>query len=118
MTQVKREIEVIVVNDGSTDSTLGLRPEGVFAILEHKPYNPVTRLIVSRTPVDADAVLRPCEAGEWMRLAGFSCEAPRYFLYFPDPIYGRAGDRLENLLRHVPLGGQYAMFGTKQSSHV
>jgi SAM-dependent methyltransferase len=96
-----------------------LRPGGVFAILEHNPYNPVTRLIVSRTQVDVDAVLlRPSEAGEWMRLAGFTCHLPRYFLYFPEPIYRRAGHRLEHLLRGVPLGGQYAIFGAKQSSHL
>lgn len=95
-----------------------LRPQGVFAILEHNPYNPVTRLIVSRTPVDADAVLlRPSEAREWMRLAGFACHVARYFLYFPEPIYRRAGDRLEHLLRGVPLGGQYAIFGAKQNSN-
>ena len=95
-----------------------LRPEGVFAILEHNPYNPVTRLIISRTPVDAHAVLlRPSEARKWMRLAGFSCHAPRYFLYFPEPIYRRAGHWLEHLLRGVPLGGQYAIFGSKQSSN-
>jgi SAM-dependent methyltransferase len=96
-----------------------LRPGGAFAIVEHNPYNPVTRLIVSRTPVDAGAVLlRPSEAGESMRLAGFTCLAPRYFLYFPEPIYRRAGDRLERLLRSVPLGGQYAIFGTKHGSHL
>ncbi|MGA3055447.1 MAG: class I SAM-dependent methyltransferase [Candidatus Korobacteraceae bacterium] len=95
-----------------------LRPGGVFAIVEHNPYNPVTRLIVSRTPVDADAMLlRPSEAGGWMRMAGFSCHAPRYFLYFPEPIYRRAGDQLERLLRSVPLGGQYAIFGSKRSSN-
>jgi len=38
-------------------------------------------------PVDVDAVLlKPSEAREWMRLAGFTCHAPRYFLYFPEPI--------------------------------
>ena len=95
-----------------------LRPEGVFAIIEHNPYNPVTRLIVSRTPVDADAVLlRPAEAREWMRVGGFRCDLPRYFLYFPEPLYRWTGDRLEHLLRGVPLGGQYAIFGTKQSTN-
>jgi SAM-dependent methyltransferase len=94
-----------------------LRPGGVFAIIEHNPYNPVTRLIVSRTPIDADALLlRPSEAQQWMRLAGFRCHAPRYFLYFPEPIYRRVGGRLERLLQRVPLGGQYAIFGTKQNS--
>ena len=93
-----------------------VKPGGVFAIVEHNPYNPVTRLIVSRTPVDADAVLlRPSEARECMRLGGFACSSPRYFLYFPEPLYRRGGDRLERLLRSVPLGGQYAIFGTKPS---
>src|ERR1035438_5885481 len=95
-----------------------LRPEGVFAIVEHNPYNPVTRLIVSRSAVDADAVLlRPSEAREWKRLARFTCPAPRYFLYFPEPMYRGAGHRLENLLRGVPLGGQYAIFGAKPRSN-
>jgi SAM-dependent methyltransferase len=91
-----------------------LKPGGIFAIIEHNPYNPVTRLIVSRTPVDADAVLvRAAEVRGCMRAAGFTCDVPRYFLYFPEPIYRRTGDRLERLLRGVPLGGQYAIFGTK-----
>jgi SAM-dependent methyltransferase len=95
-----------------------LRPEGVFAIIEHNPYNPVTRLIVSRTPVDADAVLlRASEARGWMQAAGFNCDAPQYFLYFPEAIYRRTGDGLESLLRSVPLGGQYAIFGTKENFH-
>jgi SAM-dependent methyltransferase len=95
-----------------------LRPGGVFAIIEHNPYNPVTRLIVSRTPVDADAVLlKSSEARDWMRSAGFTCHAPNYFLYFPEPLYRRGGRRLEHLLRGLPLGGQYAVFGTKKSSN-
>src|ERR1019366_546978 len=94
----------------------GLRPGGVFAILEHNPYNPVTRLIVSRAPVDADAVLlRPSEAREWMRLAGFTCQGSRYFLYFPEPMYRRAGHRLEHLLRGVALRGADGNFWDQPS---
>jgi SAM-dependent methyltransferase len=95
-----------------------LRPGGVFAIIEHNPYNPVTRLIVSRTPVDADAVLlKSSEARDWIRSAGFTSHAPNYFLYFPEPLYRRGGRRLEHLLKGLPLGGQYAVFGTKKSSN-
>jgi ubiquinone/menaquinone biosynthesis C-methylase UbiE len=90
-----------------------LKPGGVFAIIEHNPYNPVTRLIVGRTPVDADAtLLKASETHKWMRLAGFRCHARQYFLYFPEAIYRVAGS-VERLLRAVPLGGQYAIFGTK-----
>jgi SAM-dependent methyltransferase len=33
-----------------------LRPGGVFAIIEHNPWNPATRIIVKRCPVDENAV--------------------------------------------------------------
>jgi SAM-dependent methyltransferase len=94
-----------------------LRPGGVFAIIEHNPYNPVTRTIVSRTPVDADAILlRPAEAKELLAAAGFSPGPPEYFLYVPGGLYRRGGHVLERLLRRVPLGGQYAIFASKSGS--
>src|SRR5213075_926803 len=34
-----------------------LKPGGTFCIIEHNPLNPITKHIVSRTPVDADAEL-------------------------------------------------------------
>jgi SAM-dependent methyltransferase len=88
-----------------------LRPGGVFAIIEHNPYNPATRLIVSRTPVDADAIL--LRAGQTRTLledAGFTIDRKCYFLYLPEKAY-RAAARVEDLLARVPLGGQYAVFG-------
>lgn len=94
-----------------------LKPGGVFAVIEHNPINPVTRLIVSRTPVDADAIL--LAASETRRLlasAGFAVDASDYFLYFPVQIYERGGRHLEKLLTKVPLGGQYAVFGIKESN--
>jgi len=88
-----------------------LRPGGEFAIIEHNPWNPVTRLIVSRTPVDADAILlRASETCALLRGAGFSIQRETYFLYFPERLY-RVAAALENLLGRVPLGGQYAVFG-------
>ena len=91
-----------------------LRPGGVLAIIEHNPYNPATRLIVSRTPVDADAILlRAGETRSLLRNAGFSIDRESYFLYFPENIYRKAAG-VENLLRRVPLGGQYAVFGVNQ----
>ena len=41
----------------------------------------------------------------------------QHFSYFPEPLYRRGGRRLEHLLRGLPLGGQYAVFGTKKSSN-
>src|ERR1035437_5842782 len=65
-----------------------LRPGGTLAIVEHNPYNPITRLIVCRTPVDADAILlRPIETRRLIRDAGLTVDDWRYFLYFPEPLY-------------------------------
>jgi SAM-dependent methyltransferase len=91
-----------------------LKPGGVFAIIEHNPYNPATRLIVSRTPVDADAVLlKQHETKELLRAGGFFPVASRYFLYFPEFLYRRTGDAVEAWFGELPLGGQYAVFATK-----
>ena len=87
-----------------------LRPGGWFAFIEHNPYNPVTRLIVNRTPVDGNAILlRPSEARRLLLDAGFRIDAQRYFLYCPEPLYRRFAG-LESALRRIPLGGQYAVF--------
>ena len=89
-----------------------LKPGGVFAIIEHNPFNPVTRLIVSRTPVDADAVfLTASETRRLMASTGFAVDTSDYFLYFPMRVYESGGRHLEKLLTKLPLGGQYAVFG-------
>ncbi len=91
-----------------------LRPGGIFCMIEHNPRNPVTRLIVSRTPVDADAILLP--AGEARQLATGAEMVPLerdYFLYFPQALYRYLG-RLEAALAGIPLGGQYAIFSGKE----
>lgn len=88
-----------------------LAPGGILGIIEHNPWNPATRLIVSRTPVDQNAIL--LSAGEtmgWMRSAGLSAVSRRFFLYLPERFYRKAGG-VEEALAWLPLGGQYAAFG-------
>lgn len=88
-----------------------LRPGGIFAIIEHNPWNPATRVIVSRTPVDADAVLLPhSETRLLLKDNGFSISWSSYFLYLPEQLYYRSA-AIEKLLYKFPLGGQYAIFG-------
>ena len=90
-----------------------VRPGGIFCMIEHNPFNPVTRLIVSRTPVDADAILLPAaEARQLTAYAGLASLEQDYFLYFPQTIYRYLGP-MEALLSKVPLGGQYALFSGK-----
>jgi len=91
-----------------------LRPGGIFCMIEHNPFNPVTRLIVKRTVIDADAILLP--ASEVRTLAAAAGLVPLerdYFLYFPQAIYRYLG-QMEAALTKVPLGGQYAVFSRKQ----
>jgi len=90
-----------------------LKPGGIFCIVEHNPRNPVTRLIVSRTPVDADAVLLDAtESRSLTRKAGLLPLEHAYFLYFPQALYRYLG-WMEGMLAKVPMGGQYALFSRR-----
>jgi hypothetical protein len=90
-----------------------LKPGGTFAIIEHNPYNPVTRGIVKRTPVDADAILlKPSETRSLMGRQGFAIRDLQYFLYLPEKLYRSLG-ALETIFLGLPLGGQYAAFGAR-----
>jgi SAM-dependent methyltransferase len=88
-----------------------LRPGGLFAVFEHNPWNPVTRAIVRRCPVDVNAILmRSSECVALLREAGFIRISLHYFLFLPEAA-GRKMASLENWLRWLPLGGQYAVVG-------
>jgi SAM-dependent methyltransferase len=92
-----------------------LRPGGVFCIIEHNPVNPITRLIVSRTPVDSDAVLLSAKEGRSLVVeAGLHAIEQEYFLYFPQRAYQYLRC-IEPMLGKIPLGGQYAIFSEKTS---
>jgi len=91
-----------------------LRPGGIFAVIEHNPLNPATRLIVGRLPMDRNAIL--LNAGETRRLfqdAGLRSLETTYFLYLPEGGF-RIFPALETALKRIPLGGQYAVFGQKR----
>ena len=90
-----------------------LRPGGIFCVIEHNPYNPVTRWIVAHTPVDQDAHLLSARSTlRLMRDSGIEPIHRDYFLYAPEKWYGRLRG-FEQLLRNIPLGGQYAAFARK-----
>lgn len=90
-----------------------LKPGGAFCMIEHNPLNPVTRLIVGRTPVDAEAeLLTAREAARLMRAAAFKVLKSQYFMYLPERAYRTCGF-VEGYLGRVPFGGQYAQLGLK-----
>lgn len=86
-----------------------LRPGGLFCLIEHNPYNPVTRRIVNRCPIDADAELLTLRtASRLVTESGFRPVASEFFLYVPERWYQHFSP-IEGVLRTVPLGGQYAL---------
>ena len=88
-----------------------VRPGGLICVIEHNPLNPLTRLAVSRCEFDRDAVLLSAgKARTLMTAGGLRDVGTRHFLLLP----WEAGParRLEGALSNVPLGAQYAAFGT------
>lgn len=86
------------------------RPGGLVVLIEHNPWNPLTRLAVARCPFDADAVLLPASAAHLLlQKAALERVASRHFLFLPAANASVA--RLETHLRRLPLGAQYAAVG-------
>jgi SAM-dependent methyltransferase len=93
-----------------------LNPGGVFCMIEHNPWNPMTRLIVSRCPVDRDAeLLSPNDSAAVFQSAGLEVMETAYFLYFPRQLFASMRG-VERRLRRIPLGGQFAVFGRSSES--
>lgn len=89
-----------------------LKPGGRLFVFEHNPYNPLTRHLVSRCPVDRDAILlKPKETVARFRQAGFDQVAASYCLFFPKAFAFLRP--LESSLGWLPLGGQYYVSGIR-----
>ncbi len=85
-----------------------LAPGGRLFVFEHNPCNPLVRFVVSRTPIDAHAILlSPSETRRGLIDAGAMPTPAQYFLFFPPRI--KALRRLESGLRRFPMGGQYVV---------
>jgi SAM-dependent methyltransferase len=93
-----------------------LKPRGILCVIEHNPLNPITRLIVSRSPVDKDAdLLRLSQAKRMLSSARTKVLASTYFLVFPATLH-RQFAAIERRLSSFPVGGQYAVFAQHDSS--
>jgi SAM-dependent methyltransferase len=91
-----------------------LRPGGVFAVFEHNPWNPLTRLAVARCAFDFDAVLlSPPRLAKLLGEGGFQ-DVRREFLFFT-PFSAAPIQSAEQHLRWCPAGAQYVAFGRKLS---
>ena len=86
-----------------------LSPGAWFALWENNPWNPGTRMVMSRIPFDRDAkTLSYLEAQNLVKAAGFQLGAPtRFLFYFPRSLsFLRSTERF---FVHLPLGGQYCV---------
>ncbi|WP_192247032.1 class I SAM-dependent methyltransferase [Mesorhizobium silamurunense] len=84
-----------------------VRRGGLACIIEHNPYNPLTRMAVLRCPFDKDAVLLSArKAASLLGQADFRDVRCEHFLLLPSarPLAGK----LERALAGLPLGAQYA----------
>jgi SAM-dependent methyltransferase len=88
-----------------------VRPGGLICVIEHNPLNPLTRLAVARCEFDRDAILLGAgKARKLMAAGGLREIGSRYFLLLPwDANPAR---RVEGAFSNLPLGAQYASFGT------
>ena len=93
----------------TADISRVLKPKGLFCMIEHNPINPITQLIVRRSPIDSHAhLLTAGKARRLARAAQMNVLATRYFLYFPERLYLKMA-AIEVALAPIPLGGQYAV---------
>jgi SAM-dependent methyltransferase len=89
-----------------------LKPGGFFAFWENNPWNPGTRMVMSRIPFDRDAItLTILESKQLLRQAGFEVVRVDTCFYFPNLL--RWLRPLEPCLAWLPLGAQYLVLAKK-----
>lgn len=83
-----------------------LKPGGWFYLFEHNPWNPLCFWIVKNAEIDRHAVLlSPTLSQRCLKSAGYQPVELSHFLFVPPRL--RLLRPMENLLRWLPLGGQY-----------
>ncbi|MCE9613219.1 MAG: methyltransferase domain-containing protein [Lentisphaerae bacterium] len=87
-------------------------PGGWLAIWENNPWNPGTRLVMSRIPFDHDAVKVSAPAlARLVRTAGFQVQRVDFLFVFPHAL--KFLRPLESRLVRLPLGAQYLVLARK-----
>ena len=86
---------------------------GLLLVYEHNPWNPLTRLVVSRCSLDKGAVLLSArQAARRVGQFGFEKIVTDYLMFLP--FRSHIIRRWESaILRRIPLGAQYALRATR-----
>jgi SAM-dependent methyltransferase len=88
-------------------------PGGRVFVFEHNPYNPVTRIIFARAPIDKGChMISPRALRRLFHDAGLKDVRGGYLLFVPERVWRTLGF-LEFALSWLPLGGQYFTSGRK-----
>jgi SAM-dependent methyltransferase len=89
-----------------------LVPGGLFALWENNPWNPGTRLVMSRIPFDRDAqTLSYLVAQSLLTRCGFRVVASSFHFYFPSWL--KLLRRFEPALERLPFGAQYCVLAVR-----
>jgi SAM-dependent methyltransferase len=89
------------------------RHDGLIAIFEHNPYNPLTRHAVNSCDLDAGVVLvRGNEAVAYAQRAGAASVGRSDYLF--TPLGGETGRSIDRRLNRLPFGGQYVVSARAQ----
>lgn len=95
--------------------SLLLDTRGVLIVIEHNPQNPITRLVVRRTPIDMNAqLLKPSTLQASAHTAGVKFDDLAYFLAVP--LNFPFAQTIDRFLRNFPFGGQWVSIGTRGGS--
>jgi SAM-dependent methyltransferase len=90
-----------------------LKPNGELVVFEHNPWNPVTRYVVTRSPIDENAILLPPpEVRSGLKRAGFVRVDTRFLMFLPPRL--SFSSPVDELLGFLPLGAQYAVHAYRQ----
>jgi SAM-dependent methyltransferase len=89
-----------------------VRPGGIVAIFEHNPFNPLTRVAVSRCDFDEYAVLLTRRlASRLLAEAGLQAVERRYIIFLP--FERRRTVAIERVLGWLPAAAQYYVASTR-----
>jgi SAM-dependent methyltransferase len=89
-----------------------LKPNGLFCFWENNPWNPGTRIVMSRIPFDRDAqTISPVSARRLLVKAQFQILETSSCFYFPRFL--SLLRPFEFLLSHLPLGAQYQIIAQR-----
>lgn len=83
-----------------------VKKQGLVAIFEHNPFNPLTRVAVNRCPFDKEAVLLKAKQVERMLLLTGQIIPISHYIFFT-PFKNNFFRKLDGFLSWLTLGAQY-----------